>query len=654
MSKIHLYILLLFILLAGSISSCNANYKEDNLNSKKLQTKKDSEMQYSGTVNAPDFHDGLEWLNTEQPLSIKDLKGKVVLLDFWTYCCINCIHVIPDLKKLEEEFAEELVVIGVHSAKFENEKVTDNIREAILRYEIEHPVVNDKDFKVWREYGVRAWPSFALINPRGKLLGVTSGEGVYIKLRDLIEDIITEFDEIGEIDRTPLNLVLEKSSKPKSLLSYPGKISFDSKRNILWISDSNHNRIIGTDENGKPIYIIGTGKIGFKDGSFAEAQFFRPQGVYYSETDDALYVADTENHAIRKIDLLKETVSTIAGTGDQGGWGEQGGDALTEELNSPWDLVQLGDKLIVAMAGPHQIWSIDLTKSTSGIYAGNGREDIIDGNLANSSFAQPSGIAYDGRNFYIADSEVSGIRMIDSKEGDVTSLVGQGLFEFGDVDGSFPRSRLQHAIGCTYHNGKVYIADTYNHKIKLLDPKTKRLSTLIGTGERGYKDGDFDESQLNEPNDVEVVGNLLYITDTNNDLIRVANLDTKQISTFKIDIIENMLPANGKLIEKKYIAQAIPNFSVKFGLPANMKFTEDAPALFRYSFDGSKWESAAELSDIKIDLSGRPKHLWLDYSIYYCEKGKEAKCYVAFDKKKLLLEYIESGKSGYEIELMAE
>ncbi len=653
MKHYYPYSLILFIGLIGSIISCNADYNVDNHDAKKLHTQKGKDMKYAGTVNAPDFQDGLEWLNTEKPLSIKELKGKVILLDFWTYCCINCIHVMPDLKKLEEEFADELVVIGVHSAKFENEKLTKNIREAIIRYEIEHPVVNDKDFKVWREYGARSWPSFALINPRGKLLGMTSGEGIYLKIRDVIADVIAEFDEIGEIDRSPLNLALEKNSRPKSLLSYPGKISYDENRNILWISDSNHNRILGIDEDGNPEYVIGTGISGMKDGAFDQAQFFRPQGVFYSSAQNAVYVADTENHSIRKIDIRNGTVTTLAGTGEQGAWGEQGGDALTEELNSPWDLMLVGDSLIVAMAGPHQIWAIDLEQSLSGIYAGNGREDIIDGTRNNSSFAQPSGIAFDGNNFYIADSEVSGIRKIEMQSGKVSTLVGQGLFEFGDVDGSFPKSRLQHAIGCTYHDGLIYIADTYNHKIKVLVPKTKKLKSLIGTGERGYKDGSFEDAMLNEPNDVEVVGNLLYITDTNNDLVRVANLKTKEVITLKINA-KNKMQVKEKLSEEKFIAKAISNFRINIDLPGKMKFTEDAPALFRYSFDGSNWESAAELSDIKIDLSGRPKQLWLDYSIYNCEKGREAKCYVAFDKKKLLLEYIDSGKSGYGIVIMGE
>lgn len=302
----------------------------------------------------------------------------------------------------------------------------------------------------------------------------------------------------------------------------------------------------------------------------------------------------------------------------------------------------------------HQIWQLDLVDSKSSIYAGNGREDIIDGRLDNSSFAQPSGIAYDGKNFYIADSEVSGIRKIDSQSGNVSILVGQGLFEFGDIDGKFPRSRLQHAIGCTYHNGKVYIADTYNHKIKVLDPDSKRLSTLIGTGERGYKDGAFDEAQLNEPNDVEIVGNLLYIIDTNNDLIRIANLETKTVSTLKIKLTDNLLPQKEKISELKYPAKPTEMFIIESILPENTKYTENAPAYLKYSLDGDSWSNIENIEKAIIDISAKPKKLWLDYSIYYCEEGKEEKCFVAFDKKILIMDYTETGKTKYSIKLMME
>jgi len=119
----------------------------------------------------------LVWLNTAKPLRLEELRGKFVLLDFWTYCCINCMHVIPELKRLEKGYPTELVVIGVHSAKFSNERLTDNIRQAILRYEIGHPVVNDKEMQIWRSYAVRSWPTLVLVDPEGYVIGAYSGEG---------------------------------------------------------------------------------------------------------------------------------------------------------------------------------------------------------------------------------------------------------------------------------------------------------------------------------------------------------------------------------------------------------------------------------------------------------------------------------------------
>ncbi|HET9526031.1 MAG TPA: thioredoxin family protein, partial [Pyrinomonadaceae bacterium] len=139
-------------------------------------------------VRAPEIQGGSGWLNTDKPLSLAALKGKVVLLDFWTYGCINCIHIIPDLKKLEAKYPNQLVVIGVHSAKFQNEKETENIRRIILRYEIEHPVYNDSEYAVWQSYGVRAWPTQVLIDPAGYVIGGVSGEGNY----DVIDQAIAK------------------------------------------------------------------------------------------------------------------------------------------------------------------------------------------------------------------------------------------------------------------------------------------------------------------------------------------------------------------------------------------------------------------------------------------------------------------------------
>ena len=255
------------------------------------------EIPFDGQADAPDFPASLEWLNTARPLSLADLRGKVVLLDFWTYCCINCMHIIPDLKKLERKYAQELIVIGVHSAKFENEKQTSNIREAIKRYEIEHPVVNDKDFQVWRSYGARSWPTLILINPHGRIIGAHSGEGIYDLFDQVIGATVQHFDAKGAIDRRPINFQLEKDKSPRSILSFPGKITADQPSKRLFFTDSNHNRVIVAAFDGQILECIGGGNAGLKDGLFEAAKFFRPQGICYDSKSDRIYVADTENHA---------------------------------------------------------------------------------------------------------------------------------------------------------------------------------------------------------------------------------------------------------------------------------------------------------------------------------------------------------------------
>jgi len=274
-----------------------------------------AQVSYAGKVNAPEFPAGLDWLNSDGPLSLRDLRGKVVVLDFWTYACINCMHVIPEFKRLEAKYADELVVIGVHSAKFTTERMTENIREAIVRYEIEHPVVNDRDFEIWRAYRVSAWPSFIIIDPDGKIVGRHSGEGIYELFDRVIGSMIKEFDAKGKVDRTPLKLVLEREGAPRSLFSFPGKVTIDERGSRLYISDSNHNRIVVLSlADDSVVDIIGEGSEGLKDGGYEEAQFNKPQGL--AVDGDVLYVADTENHAIRRVDLKAREVTTVAGSGD--------------------------------------------------------------------------------------------------------------------------------------------------------------------------------------------------------------------------------------------------------------------------------------------------------------------------------------------------
>ena len=454
-----------------------------------------------------------------------------MLLDFWTYGCINCMHIIPDLKKLEQKYPNELVVIGVHSAKFENEKETENIRRIILRYEIEHPIVNDADFAIWKAYAVEAWPTRYLIDPAGYVIGRLSGEGGYEAIDKAIGDSIAEFRKRGELNEEPLRLVLERAQVGDLPLAFPGKILADAKSDRIFIADSDHNRIVIASLGGTLLETIGTGAHGADDGAFDRATFFRPQGLALD--GDTLYVADTENHLIRAIDLKAKNVKTIAGTGEQSGGYGRSGPARLIALNSPWDLQLVGRTLYIAMAGPHQIWQMDLAKDQVSTFAGSGREARADGPRNEAAFAQPSGLASDGKTLYVSDAEANIIRAIDlGPNGEVHTLVGGNLFDFGDEDGTGNGVRLQHPLGLARWNGQLLVADTYNHKIKLLDPSARRVKSFAGSRKPGQTDGV--KPSFYEPGGLSVAGDKLYVADTNNHAIRVVDLNTKETRTLPI------------------------------------------------------------------------------------------------------------------------
>jgi thiol-disulfide isomerase/thioredoxin len=528
-------------------------------------------------VRAPEFPTNYPWLNTDKPLSIESLKGRIVLLDFWTYCCINCLHVLPDLKYLEQKYKDSLTIIGVHSAKFDNEKEVENIRQAILRYDIEHPVIVDSGMKVWQSYAVRAWPTLMVIDPESYVIGYVSGEGNREALDDLLSKLITEHKDRGAVKFKELSFRLEKERKPVSTpLAFPGKVlafaiaateakylhqheallgemtehseSVDEtimpgpansiQQNLvgscLFIADSGHNRIVISTTEGEVLHVIGTGKPGLADGDFAEAEFFAPQGMAFDAESQILYVADTENHALRKIDFITQKVETIAGNGEQSHEiVNASGKGLETKLNSPWDLEKVKNRLFVAMAGSHQIWEMNLDTGIIGVYAGNGRESCVDGNLAESAFSQPSGLATDRSELFVADSEISSIRAIGINENPkVRTVCGSGeLFGFGDRDGRADEVRLQHCLGVEYTQNYLWVADTYNHKIKRIDHRGGMSRTTIGDGTAGHLDGKGINTRFFEPSGLSAIGSHLFIADTNNHVIRRVELDTLVVTT---------------------------------------------------------------------------------------------------------------------------
>jgi DNA-binding beta-propeller fold protein YncE len=486
------------------------------------------EQEQPGPIQAPSLAGAIDWLNVAAPITIEQLRGKVVILDFWTYGCVNCMHVLRDLKTLEQRFPDELVVIGIHSAKFANEKITDNLKRILVRYEIEHPVANDANLEIWRRYGAQAWPTRIIIDPAGNLVGTAMGEGNLEGFIGAIRTVVRVFAESGEINRSPLPLQLERQRHVDQPLLYPGKVLADQKSNRLFIADSNHNRIVVSSLDGKLIEVIGSGLQGDNDGIFSQARFYRPQGLALD--GDQLYVADTENHQIRVVDFLARAVHTVAGTGKQGAWSGDGGEALRVDLNSPWDLALKPGILIVAMAGSHQLWVIDLLHDQAYPYAGTGEEARRDGAVNEATFAQPSGLAIAdpstslgaGNTLFVADAESNTIRFVELPPANtVITIAGGDLFEFGDKDGTGDEVRVQHPLGVAAGGGRVFIADTYNHKIKMLEPSSGKVSTFA-TG-------------FYEPGGLSIAGNTLFVADTNNHAIRTVDLSTRAVATLTIE-----------------------------------------------------------------------------------------------------------------------
>ena len=489
---------------------------------------------FSKVVKAPEFPSDFDWLNTEEPLSLEKLRGHIIILDFWTYCCINCMHTLPVLAELEKKYEDKPVVfIGVHSAKFFNEKDQKNIEQAVMRYEILHPVLVDKEMTVWKKFGVSGWPTIVIIDPNGTLVYRQSGEGQKEIIEDTIDVLLEKHEKSHTLARGPIRIT-RTLQKNNTVLSFPGKISISTGR--LAISDSNHNRIIVTDFSGKIKHVIGSGKIGVTDGKFSEATFSRPQGVAWK--DDLIFVADTENHLIRIIDLQNHQVTTPVGTGKQGPWISPGGKSKETAISSPWDLTIKDNLVFIAMAGNHQIWIYDINTNLVKPFAGNGHENIIDGNRMEAQLAQPSGIFIHNNVIYFADSETSSVREIDLRTGYVKTIVGHGLFIFGHKDGNLDEALFQHPLGLCATSNRIFVADTYNSAIRVIDLDSEKVSTLVGKhGMEGIckiDDPNCDTLGLYEPSDVELYEDKLYISDTNNHLIRVYDLKSNVLQTLDL------------------------------------------------------------------------------------------------------------------------
>ncbi len=489
-------------------------------------------------VHAPELPDDLEaWIGTDLPLTLARLRGQVVILDFFTYCCINCLHVLPELAAVEERFAgQPVVVIGVHCAKFPTEGVKANVARALQRHGVRHPVVHDPVHAIWEEYAVRSWPTVVVVDPTGRIALQQPGEIGRQELGDLVEALLAEGREAGTLaSPVPVPHVPRDDGAE---LRFPGKVHMwpdalpqelgaDPWNGRLYVADTGHHRIVeyalrrGPD--GWPALgrsrAFGTGAPGMEDGP--AGTFREPQGLRRHE--GTLYVADTGNHALRAVDLATGAIRTLAGTGRKGTRApakEALAHPRTVDLRSPWDvevMVHKGEPLVfVAMAGQHQIWVYGA--GHLGILAGSGREDHVDGPAAAGALAQPSGLALLGRYLVFADAETSSIRALDLQSHQLLTIVGRGLFDFGDVDGKAGQARLQHPLGVTLLGDEVLVADTFNHKLRAIGLTDGATRTVAGGA-----------GVLAEPGGVARLGDFAVVADTNHHRLCAVHLGTGEV-----------------------------------------------------------------------------------------------------------------------------
>jgi len=399
-----------------------------------------------------------------------------VLLDFWTFCCVNCLHVIDEVRPLEERYADVLVTVGVHSPKFEHEADPDALAAAVERYAVTHPVLDDPDLATWQAYTARAWPTLVLVDPEGYVVAQYAGEGHVHAIDALLAELVEEHRAAGTLQ--PGQGPYVPPPPASTALRFPAKAVRSPAGGFL-VADAGHHQIVQLAADAQTVLTrIGSGTRALCDGAPDRACFSEPNGLALLPPDVAsrvgydLVVADTGNHALRGVALHSGAVRTLAGTGRQ--W--MHGDGV-EALSSPWDVAWWRDRVWVAMAGIHQLWTFDPLTGEVVIAAGTANEGLVDGPLKSVWFAQPSGLAADGDNLWLADAETSALRFV--RDGEVHTVVGTGLFDFGFRDGAAGQALLQHPLGvAVLPEGSVAVADTYNGAVRRYDPRSGSVTTL--------------------------------------------------------------------------------------------------------------------------------------------------------------------------------
>ncbi|MCB1141914.1 MAG: hypothetical protein H7A24_05310 [Leptospiraceae bacterium] len=622
---------------------------------------------------APELPRNLDWFNTNKKLTGKDLSGKVILFHFWTHSDIQSKKIFQTLRSLEEKWKDRLLIISVHSGKYPRERSRESVLSYILKMNIEHPVIQDPYFVLWRTFGVSTWSSFVLIDHKGQIIARQPFGNSTIALDEVIGKLSDLAESMNQMNLSPNMQWIdpEKYKHFDSILSYPGKIASNVRGTELFVSDSGHNRILRIDrKTGHVLDIIGSGEIGNIDGSLKDARFQNPQGL--AVNDKELFISDPENHSIRKFDFLSKTVATYAGTGQPAEEFGKTGLVGVSPLNYPWDIKLSDQSLYSSFLGLQQILRTNILTGKIELILGKNREKNSEIKIDSiPELIAPRGIAVKNNDLYIIDSERNSLFHLNLNEPEkFTLILGNEKMEYGDRDGSQKIARLQYPGSLAISENFVYIADTLNHKIKSYDIKRKIVKTIAGNGSPGKRDGGPGLSSLNEPGGMVVIDSSLYIADTNNHSIRELNLKDETLKTYKIQFDENLISHSKhkiKNIEETsfqkslHISPELKFFRLNLDPPEGYVWDKENPFYFKVNSSNidvinfpnegiKRLENFTSSIDLHYrNLKNGNSEVNFECIVHLCKKNSSSVCYLKRFNLTTFIKISENGKDNPEM-----
>lgn len=598
----------------------------------------------SGTFPASEFPNDLEWFNTRTPLKLDNFRGNILILFFWTGSNLKSIDILEKINSFESENREKIKFLAVHTPRFSGESNPEYVRNLLIKNHIDTLTIQDPKFLLWRTYGINTWNSLLLISEEGRVIGRFSVDRTLLRVDPIFEKLFNlELEGSSGLDSSEPQRNLERNGLPDTILSYPEKIVIDENGKNLYVSDSNHHRILVINrETGYIQETIGSGFRGFENGSYSQSTFNYPMGL--SINGNNLYVVDRNNHSLRKVDLEKKIVTLFSGTGKKGDEVVHNSIAPVTSFSYPTDLSREGTLLYLSNTGFNQFLKIDtISGKIESLFPQNKEVKVL------PEFFSKMGLYQIGNTIYFTDGGTSALKSISSDVYSKTKiLVGNKKGEYGDLDGDSTLAKLQFPKSVFAKNGKVYISDTLNHKIKVFDTVTKTVKTLAGTGRIGSKNGPATQSSFHEPNGIYLYKDDLYVADTNNHCIRVINLPEQRTGTLNLraepeffqDFKKKITPLELTIPHKSlFLNKSLLGISLKIELDKRYEWDGNSPFYFKISSsDGNVLDFSGKETNHFENFTGETEffpgkikegstEITIDGVVFFCSKEKSSLCF---------------------------